>query len=247
MNKEEKLNILNFDIRVFRAVDDPESSERFLKGHSDVLTHYNVVKVTSANAEWMKNPNSYVIVAEESETKEMVGGIRVHRAHEDYPLPMQDAIWHKEPKIFNYIKQHAVNGTAEICGLWNSRKVKGLGISFLLVKMSCSILDQVDVSSFLGLCSPFTLSNLKDVGFVVEKSLGNKGTFYYPKEDLIATTIVIPDSYTFEYAQPANKKNILEMRKNRKDTLQIKKDKSILDFKFDLTFKTTNIELNQTK
>lgn len=239
------MNHYHFNIRVFKAVDDPESSQKFLEEHTRVLTHFDVIKVTSANVGWMSNPNSYVIVVEDRETKEMVAGIRVHKDHKDYALPIQEAIWDKEPKIFSYIEKYSLNGTAEICGLWNSRKAKGLGLSYLLMKVSCSVLDQITVNSFLGLCSPFTLSYLEEVGFTIERSLGNNGTFYYPKEGLIATAIIIPDPYKFNYATKKNRKLILSMRNKRNNTIELMSNKGILNIKYELLYEEKNLTLNK--
>lgn len=200
-------------VRAFRAPDDLESCKRFLEGHTDVLRAFGIKKVTSATAEWMFNPNSYVITAECMETGEMLAGIRVHTIHEDHPLPMEEAIAKKDARVFDYVAQKAKNGTGEICGLWNSRSAKGLGISFLLMKMSCSILNQTGVDCLLGLCSPYTLPMLQSVGYVIDPTLGNNGTFYYPKDDLIATTIILRDIQKFRYADKDVARHILKMRK----------------------------------
>jgi hypothetical protein len=217
LGKEKKFNKIK--IRAFRAIDEHDTCERFLEGHSDVLKAYGVKKVTSASTDWFYNPYSYVMIAECQRTGEMVAGIRVHLAKGDHPLPFVDAIFSKDEKVNDFVDSVASKGTTgEICGLWNSRSAKGMGISFLLMKVSCSILNQVKADSLLGLCSPFTLPMLQEVGYVVDQTLGNNGTFYYPKEDLIATTIMLRDTVRFEDANPVSKRNILEIRRKNKQS-----------------------------
>jgi hypothetical protein len=52
------------------------------------------------------------------------------------------------------------------------------------------------------------------VGFKVETSLGNNGTFYYPKEDLIATAVLLNDVPVLSTADPFEKAAIMDLRKN---------------------------------
>ena len=63
------------------------------------------------------------------------------------------------------------------------------------------------MDSLFALCSPFTVSMFSKLGFEIEKSLGNEGTFYYPKLDLIATAMVLKDlsklnSVSEDYKEP---------------------------------------------
>ena len=55
-------------IRVFRAIDDLKSCEKFAEGHANVLKDYGVTKVTSARTDWFFNPGVYVVLVEDEET-----------------------------------------------------------------------------------------------------------------------------------------------------------------------------------
>lgn len=52
------------------------------------------------------------------------------------------------------------------------------------------------------------------VGFIVEKSIGNNGEFWYPKENYIARVLRKMNAATLETAQPYDKERILDLRKN---------------------------------
>jgi len=50
-----------FSIRAFRAVDEPELCEEYIKGHVKVLTDFGIANITSNNNEWTKHPHIYCL------------------------------------------------------------------------------------------------------------------------------------------------------------------------------------------
>jgi len=48
----------------------------------------------------------------------------------------------------------------------------------------------------------------------VLKSVGNEGTFYYPKLDLLATAVFLEDAVTLKDAHPAEREKMLSLRQN---------------------------------
>ena len=56
---------------------------------------------------------------------------------------------------------------------------------------------------------------LKNSGFIKERTLGNDGEFYYPKDDLIATSIIIPDPNELQFAKSIVRDQINELRENK--------------------------------
>ncbi len=54
------------------------------------------------------------------------------------------------------------------------------------------------------------------VGFELETSLGNNGTFYYPKEGLIATAVLLKDTSALTHADPMERECIMDIRKSWK-------------------------------
>jgi hypothetical protein len=51
-------------------------------------------------------------------------------------------------------------------------------------------------------------------GFQIATFLGNNGTFYYPKDDLVATAMVLPDIYNLDTAHADERAEILSLRDN---------------------------------
>ena len=87
-------------LRAFRAIDDPETCERFIEGHTHVLTSIGVTKVTSSKNEWMLNPAAFVIIVESLDKQKVYGGARVHVAGGSQPLPIEEATVAMDPAIF---------------------------------------------------------------------------------------------------------------------------------------------------
>jgi hypothetical protein len=202
-------------LRAFRAIDDPASCELFVEGHKRVLTSIGVEKVTSSNNEWMNNPAAFVMIVESLDKKYIYGGARIHVAGGSEPLPIEEATGHMDPKIYDLVWQFARKGTGEGCGLWNSREIAGYGIgSIFLTRVGVAMSTQIGLDSLFGLCAPYTVKMAQSVGYEIEESVGNKGTFYYPKLDLVATALILRDLKDLSAADEENKEAIMSLRNN---------------------------------
>ncbi|SMO81346.1 hypothetical protein [Solitalea koreensis] len=202
----------NIRIRVFKAPNDPDTCVRFVEGHQRLLEiHYGIAKVTSGGAEWTTHENTIVIVAENLEGTKVYGGARVQLADARVPLPIETAIG----KYDSSIHTMANKGSAEICGLWNSREVAGLGIgSIFMARVGIAICDQLPVDKVFFLCAPVTVRIGKRIGGEVETALGDNGIFYYPKDDFVATSMIIRDPLTLNKAEPVEHERIMSLRQN---------------------------------
>jgi len=202
-------------IRAFRAIDDYEACEKFMFGHRRVLENIGIQKLTSSKDEWMTSKAVFVIIVESEDQSKVYGGARVHVADSILALPIEEATGYLDPSIYDIIKHHAVTGTGEICGLWNSREVAGMGIGSVFLTRACvTISEQIKLQSLFALCAPYTVDMAKSVGYRLLENVGNKGTFYYPKLDLIATAMILEDVSTLYLADPFERENILSVRKN---------------------------------
>src|SRR5690606_10631730 len=181
MDENLKKEIPSVRLRAFRAVDDLESCQKFLKGHEHVLTSIGVKKVTSSNAEWMYNPAAFVIIVESLDQQKVYGGARVHVAGGTEPLPIEQATAKLDSGIYDLVKEYARYGTGAGCGLWNSREIAGYGIgSIFLSRAGVSISRRIGIRSLFALCAPYTVKLAENIGYVQDTRLGNNGTFYYP-------------------------------------------------------------------
>ncbi|GHE33236.1 hypothetical protein [Sphingobacterium griseoflavum] len=200
-------------LRAFRAIDDPATCERFIEGHARVLTAIGVKKVTSSKDEWMYNPAAFVLIVESLDGENVYGGARVHVAGGTQPLPIEEATGNMDPKIFDLVWAYARHGTGEVCGLWNSREIAGYGVgSIFLTRAAVAISSQVGLRSLFALCAPYTVAMAQSVGYQLETSVGNNGTFYYPKLDLLATTLILQDVKELSVADEEERNAIFQMR-----------------------------------
>jgi hypothetical protein len=202
-------------IRVYKAADELETNLRFVDGHRKMLEAYGVTKVTSAAETWIYDPDTYVIIAESCDDKRILGGTRIQVRTPDMKLPMEDAIAKVDKNIYDYVDRIGDYNVAEFCGLFNSKEVAGYGIgSMFLGRVAIAIASQIGIKQLLGLCSPATLRNSARVGFEVLRDLGMNGKFYYPKEGLIATALIINDLKNLPNADATERDRIFDLRKN---------------------------------
>lgn len=205
--------MLKLKFTAFRPVDDLALSERYLKGHTKVLEDYGITNITSNNRVWLEMPCICGVVAED-ENGELVGGIRVQMADGVHPLPVEKAVGHMDNRIYDVVKKYYDNGVGELSALWNAKSVAGYGVSVLLTRAGISLTNQMQCNTLVGICGDYTLEMFKNVGFVVDNSLGSNGEFFYPKQDFIARVLGILNSKNLETAEAENRKRMLDLRAN---------------------------------
>lgn len=222
-----------FVFRAFKATNDPELCRRFLDGHVQVLKDYGITNITTNNDQWMRNESVYCIVAEKDGV--IHGGIRVHMVNHKDPLPVETAIGDMDPRIHEIILEEAPKGAGELCGLWNSKAVAGLGISILLVRAGISIVNQFDLTILFTICADYTMPMVKKVGFVVERSIGDDGSFFYPNPNYIAKVLRRINAITLETAEPFDRDRIINLREKPEQlTTEIGKKEQKIEVKYEL-------------
>jgi hypothetical protein len=206
---------LELNIRAFRAMDDPASRDEYHIGLEQVLLYYGVTKVTSQTRDWFMDPNTWLVVVESREDGQILGGARMQMSGIDLPLPMEKAIGFKDPRIYDIINSYRENGVGEFCGLWNSRKVAGMGLGSMYLGTACiAIAPKIRMGTVLGLCAPSTKRNSFRLGFRVDTRLGMDGEFNYPKESLVATALIIDDPVNLPDAEDEDRNEIITLREN---------------------------------
>ncbi|MCA0428187.1 MAG: hypothetical protein LCH37_12190 [Bacteroidetes bacterium] len=222
-------------IRAFRVTDDIPSCERYLDGHRKVLESYGVTKVTSNNTSWLGDPNTYLIIVEDEQRQKTYGGGRVQIHSAGLPMPLVDAIAILDKNIHDFVANLGTKNVAEFCGLWNSKEMAGYGIgSIYMGRVGVAISTQLNFQYLMALASPATLRNCLKVGFEVTRELGNNGTFYYPKEDLTATGLIIRDLVNLPHANPTERIEIEKIRNNLTGVTLEKGPKGEVEFCYDL-------------
>ena len=217
-------------LRAFRAIDEPDTCALFIEGHTHVLTSIGVTKVTSSKHGWTTNPAAFVMVVESMDGTKVYGGARVHVAGGSEPLPIEQATGALDPKVYDLVKSYALHGTGELCGLWNSREIAGYGVgSIFLIRAGIAIAYQIGLKSLFALCAPYTIKPVVATGMELNDSIGNNGTFYYPKLGLVATTMLLKDVISLTNAFPEDKAAIYYIRgHNNSIREEILRDKKII-------------------
>jgi hypothetical protein len=232
-------------IRAFRALDDVQSCLHFIDGHKKILQNHGINKVTSSNDEWMHNPSVFVVVVEALDGSRMFGGARIHAADGVHSLPIEGAVGDMDANIFGMVKDLAVTGTGEICGLWNSKEVAGLGIGAIFAtRAAVTIGTQLGLSSVISLSSPVTVRFSEFQGGGVVTTLGNNGTFYYPKIDLLATVCCIRDIVDLPLCNPTERERIMDLREHPVQSAiegyPFRKEAPHIHISYDLVVKSAN-------
>ena len=229
--EKNKVSATTFEILAFRAVDHPDLCQEYVKGHVNVLKDYGVTSVKSSNPTWTKNPFAYCIVAVRD--NEMLGGIRIHKAHPDYILPMEEGVSRMDPKVTIEINRNILEGCGEQCGLWNSKVISGYGISWILVNASIAILPQLGIKKLFGLASDYSMFLFSPAGFEIQKQFGKNGDFNYPTEKYIARVVIIENCTELTSSDEKEREFVFMLRENPNMKGQI----VVNQLKLDLTFK----------
>lgn len=218
-------------LRAFRAIDEEDSCYEFADGHKKVLEGFNLGNITTNNVSWAYNPNVYVIMAHETETGDLLGGIRIQIADGVHPLPVEDAVSNFDPKIHDMVTHYALSGgTSELCGLWNSRsKAPNIGITINLVVAGMAICSQLPITSIFTIVASYTLKIARQMGYRIETSLGNNGEFIYPNSNYVARVLSMNPN-TLEYSFALYKEKIIALRENPnlKTFETVKDDKEVI-------------------
>lgn len=222
-------------LRSFRAIEDKSGCEKYMDGHSKILSSIGIHKVTSLEPTWVNSPNVFVFLVEDVIDGRVLGGGRIHKVNSFAFLPIVEAIKEMDSKVIPLVDDYDVKGgTGELCGLWNSREVAGMGFgSVFLSRAGISMTNQIGITSLFSLCAPYTVDMGKKLGFEVEHSLGNNGTFYYPKIDLLATVLILKNSEILNHAEETEKRAVFNLR-NKPNQLKIenyRNRKLVIDYK----------------
>lgn len=234
---------MQFRIRAFRATSDPDACDKFIAGHKHVLETVGVKQVTSSSDNWKYHKGTFAIIVESMDGSKVYGGARIQAADGIIPLPIEGATGDMDPSIYQMVAKTAKRGTGELCGLWNTREVAGYGVgAFFATRVGVVIAEQIGLNSIWALCAPYTVKFAERVGCVVVKNLGNNGTFYYPKIDLLATAVLMEDCINMQSANPYEIQRVQSLRNdlNQEITEIVPEKTKYVDIVYDLEITDAN-------
>jgi len=202
--------------KAFRAIDNRADCMKFIEGHTHVLEVFGITQITSAKIDWVLNPDVYVVLVSETPDGPALGGGRIHIANGKNPLPIEDAVGHMDERIYKMVEERTEAGTGEFCALWNSWEIAGLGIgSIYLGRTFIALAHRLKLKTLFGLCAPATYRNSIKIGFRILREIGIDGKFYYPKEQLTATSLLVEDIDGLPLAPEDERNEIFRLRSER--------------------------------
>lgn len=173
------IDLKEISIRAFRAIDDLESCMKFRTGHLGVLEAFGF-ELSSSKEDWMSDPNTYVVIIESRDGSKTYGGSRIQLFGGSLKLPIESAIGDEVPELDEFLKSRQ-GQIAELCGLWNSVAVAGLGIgSTYSIRSAIALAKLLGFNQMVALCSAFTYRISHRYGFNLVKELAEGGKIYYP-------------------------------------------------------------------
>lgn len=202
---------MSYTFKAYRAIEDEESCLAFHEGHSKILLELGINNLTSNEPSWMQDADVLVINVIDNDNNEVVGGIRVHKYNLNFSLPIIDALIDLDDNIVNTFELIREQGVVESCGLWNSKKVYGKGISPLLARASVSLSATFRPKHLYCFSAPYTLRMIMKLGFLPALELGNMGKFHYPSEKFISSVLRIEDLYVLHSADSFEKERIFSL------------------------------------
>jgi len=232
-----KERISVFSIRSFKPEKDKSSSERFAQGHLEVLNAFGF-KLSSASESWMHDPKTFGILIESPENHRVYGGARVHLNNGKNPLPVIAAIDREAPEIADYIKSHDNIVLGELCGLWNSMSIAGMGVgSVFSIRAAIALAGMIGVDSMIALCSVHSYRMAHKYGFNLVETVGTGGEIPYAGAKQIARLTIQKDIKNLPGADPEELRIIQNLREQPLQTITDKLRDEFIELRFDLTRK----------
>lgn len=199
----------NIDIGVYQASLFPELCEKYLESHQQVLSNIGVTGVSSSAPTWMERDDCYLILAFIDD--KMVGGARLQKHSIDLPMPIIKAL-EDYPMLADYVNTKSFD-VAEICGLWNSRKMSVIGLgSKYMTRVAVALSLGVDCNGLFAFCANYTKKTAENVGFRVCPWFNSGVGIPYPTDDMLAFVMELPDLRNLSFARNVDKREIFTLR-----------------------------------
>ncbi len=222
-------------IRAFKAMSEPATCMQYAEGHLQVLKEFDIAMITPLNLDWVKDPHTYLIVAEATGNGKMLGGAKIQLGKGKMPLPIETAVKEIDDRVAETIKGYGPERTGELYGFWNAKEVAGLGIgNTYLTLAAIAVAPTLGIKTLFALCSPYTVEHYTRFGFEVTTFLGNNGTFFYPKKDLTAIGMVMLDCEALGTAGVAEKETIHSLRSTPSQVIKAEGNRGTYEIEFTL-------------
>lgn len=195
---------------VFKADQNPDLCMDYGRHHTSVLAEYGCGNFHPKKEAWMDHPNVYVVSLFD-EAGDMVGGVRLHLDHRQAYLPIETTI-QGLGNIMRAVRSEAGKTTAEFCGLWTARSLRGRGLEMVLSQTVTALAHNLGASSLFTLASVYTRKMYQQSGYIGIDLAGRYDDFLRPASDYVSVVMIVPELETMEHAHPAQRSQMQSLR-----------------------------------
>jgi hypothetical protein len=225
---------LDFVLSLYRASDNYEICENFVRGHRQLLA-VNDVDLGPIDNEWFTSPEVYLLVVRRAGQSEILGGAKMVVFDNDGNLPLLKLLNEDYPELINYLSEYSAGGLVEISGLWNSRSVAGLGLgSEQLIRTSIAVCGFLQIETVVTFCSPFVTRFAELYGFSPLSKFGNNGSIPFPYDRWMSTINILSDPFIMLKADEIEKEIIFDLRNRPNQSRKFNSRGKEITIKFEL-------------
>ncbi|MFK7923248.1 MAG: hypothetical protein AB8H47_14895 [Bacteroidia bacterium] len=168
------------EVRVFQPKTSPLLAKAFTEGQLDALGRHKVNQISSSASTWWNNPNVRGLVLIDIQTRELLGGVRIHIHSQEHPMPMMPVLEKIFPEGHAYIETSSKEPKAEISGIWRSPKAPKATLARLLTSKAIFVAKEIGVKCLYGFAGHHSVSILEKEGFGYEDVLCKDQSIPYP-------------------------------------------------------------------
>lgn len=225
---------MNFRIRVLRAIDYPEIAQEYRRKHHGVLEKYEVAgKIDSLRINWWHYLGSYLVIAEEKDTGEIVAGIRLDIKSKNYTISMEDALKKLSTDFVRRVQEYDDN-LAEACGWWVHEKYSKIQLPFHLLRAGVVVSTKLGIKSIIGFPHQYSINITQKLGFTIVDDIGDQGSFIYPDERYKSSVVEINDTHQLDSLNENERNIIMSLRENPNQKLIVESNGIISNIEYDL-------------
>jgi hypothetical protein len=194
-------------IKTFEAAGDMASSLTFAEGYVGVLVGQGLNNSYVGKLEWISTPGVMGVVAE-IEEEEIVGGLLLFLPQEDERLPLEEIVG-SDKMGFWFREGFNRKDVGELFAVWNSKKMAGLGLSYVLLKAGVALGAKLGRQRIYFLVSEYNLRLAQRIGMHVVKREGMDVHFVFDHIQPVIRT------YLCEYDYTENSNDLLDGLKEK--------------------------------
>lgn len=164
-------------IRLVRPGEDMNVVVEFYRRQNRSYSKFSAQKAVYAPTESeIVDGFVYYVVAQDLNTGDLCGGLRIHLRSPDAPLPIERAL--PEDGRLQQILGQSGYGLAEMSGLWVEDYLRGTGLSSELMRVGVAAMPLLGVDKVLAFTHQHVLDFWTPIGFYVDATL--EKTYPYP-------------------------------------------------------------------